>query len=91
MSDVQKYIDKKEAEWPGFRQEVENETKNLLISEKIRMMRLEAGMTQDELAKKMKTTKSAISRLENNFSSMKIETIEKVAKVFNKKLSISFT
>ncbi len=90
MSDLEKYINKTEEKYPGFKQELEDEFISLKIGEEIRLMRLASGMTQDELAKKMETTKSAISRLENHSSSMRLSTIEKVAKIFDKKVMLSF-
>ncbi len=90
MSDLDKYINRKEAESPGLKEEIERELKSLRIGEEIRAMRIASGMTQDELAKKLSTTKSAISRLENHSSSMRLSTIEKVAKVFDKKVMVSF-
>ncbi|RKX76446.1 MAG: transcriptional regulator [Spirochaetes bacterium] len=90
MSDVDKYISRKDARSPGFKSLVEDELENLKIGEEIRQLRLSSGMTQEELAKQMSTTKSAISRLENHSESVRLSTIEKVAKVFNKKVEINF-
>ena len=90
MSDVEKYIAKREIKSPGFRKMVEEEYENLKLGEEIRQMRLSMGMTQEELAKKMSTTKSAISRLENHSESVRLATIEKVARVFKKKVVINF-
>ncbi len=90
MSDVEKYINKKEMQTPGFRKKVEEEYANLRLGEEIRQLRLSNGMTQQELAKKMMTTKSAVSRLENHSESVRLATIEKVARVFNKKVVINF-
>jgi len=90
MSDVEKYIDAKEGESPGFKRKIEEEYKNLRIGEIIRQLRLSQGMTQEELAKKLSTTKSAVSRLENHSESVRLATIEKVARVFNKKLVLDF-
>ncbi len=90
MSDVEKYINKKEIKAPGFRGKVEEEYENLKLGEEIRQLRLANGMTQEELAKKMSTTKSAVSRLENHSESVRLATIEKVARVFNKKVVINF-
>lgn len=47
-------------------------------------------MTQEELARKLHTTKSAISRLENHAESMRLATIERVAEVFDKRVEIVF-
>ena len=90
MSDVEKYIDAKEAKSPGFKAKVEEEYKNIRIGELIRQLRISQGMTQEELAKRLSTTKSAVSRLENHSESVRLATIEKVAEVFNKKLVLDF-
>ena len=90
MSDVEKYITKREIKSPGFKKMVEEEYENLKLGEEIRQMRLSMGMTQEELAKQMSTTKSAISRLENHSESVRLATIEKVARVFKKKVEINF-
>ena len=90
MSDIEKYIAKREIKSPGFKKMVEEEYENLKLGEEIRQMRLSMGMTQEELAKQMSTTKSAISRLENHSESVRLATIEKVARVFKKKVEINF-
>lgn len=90
MSDIDKYINKKELSSPGFRKKVEEEVNNLKIGEEIRQMRIMSGMTQEDLAKKLSTTKSAISRLENHSESVRLSTIEKVAEIFDKQVVVSF-
>lgn len=52
-------------------------------------MREDAGLTQEELAVKLKTKKTAISRIENHAEDIKISTLEKVAAVLGKKIKIS--
>ena len=56
-------------------------------------LRKEAGLTQEELAEKLHTKKSNISRLENVNSkiSPKLSTIEEYAKAVGYKLQIKFT
>jgi len=90
MSDVDRFISKMDMKSPGFSYKVEQELENLKIGEEIRNLRLNEGMTQEQLAKKMFTTKSAISRLENHSESVRLSTLEKVAEIFNKKITISF-
>ena len=51
--------------------------------------RLEAGMTQEEVAKKIKTTKSVISRIENHAEDIRLSTLEKFAKALNREIHIS--
>ena len=46
MSDVKKYIDKRERLEHGFREAVEIEFNNLRIGGKIKLLRIENGMTQ---------------------------------------------
>ena len=55
-------------------------------------LRKQAGLTQEEIAQKLHTQKSNISRLENvnSASSPKLSTIEEYAKVMGYKVKISF-
>ena len=69
---------------------VENEYENLKLGKLIKDLREDVGMTQEELAKKLQTTKSAISRLENHTENIRLSTLEKVAEVFGKRLNINF-
>jgi len=48
-----------------FKKKFEKEYQNLLISEKIAKLRHSSNLTQEALAKKVHTTKSAISRYES--------------------------
>lgn len=90
MSFLEKYIAKREKKSPGFKNGVIDEYNNLRIRSQIKEMRTKKGMTQEELAKCLKTTKIAISRLENHTESIRLSTLEKVAEVLGKKLEVSF-
>lgn len=90
MSDVDAYIAKREKKTPGFKKAVSDELHKLQIGSQIKELRTSKGMTQEEFAKRLKTTKSAISRLENHAESMRMSTLEKVAEVLGKKLVVSF-
>jgi transcriptional regulator with XRE-family HTH domain len=46
-------------------------------------------LTQEELAGRLKTKKSAISRIENHAEDIKLSTLEKVAMALGKQLQIS--
>jgi DNA-binding XRE family transcriptional regulator len=50
--------------------------------------RLEAGLTQDEIATAIGTRKTAISRLENHVQDVKLSTVEKYAKALGKHVEI---
>ena len=52
--------------------------------------RIEMGMTQSELAEKCGTTKSYISRIENNLKEARISTLQKIVEIgFGGKLQLS--
>lgn len=53
--------------------------------------RIEKKMTQSQLAKKMGTKQSAISRLESGESNPSVTLLRKVAKALGSKLKISFS
>jgi HTH-type transcriptional regulator / antitoxin HipB len=48
----------------------------------------EAGLSQEELAAKLKTKKSAISRIENHAEDNKLSTLEKFANALGKQLRL---
>lgn len=55
-----------------------DEARNIIIGLQIKAARVEAGMTQQELAEKSGTTKNYISRLENNKSDIELMTLQKI-------------
>ncbi len=74
-----------------FREEFEQEYKNLVVSEKIARLRHKAHLTQEELAQKIQTTKSAISRYEsNNYQGYSLSLLQKIASACGADLRISF-
>ncbi|HPF59795.1 MAG TPA: helix-turn-helix transcriptional regulator [Candidatus Competibacteraceae bacterium] len=52
--------------------------------------RASAGITQEELARRMETTQSAVARLEGGRSQPSTRTLEKIAKATGTRLKISF-
>ena len=55
----------------------------------LKEVRERSGLTQEELANRINTTKSVISRMENHSEDIKLSTIEKVAKALGKKIKIT--
>ncbi len=56
----------------------------------LQRLRKENGLTQEELAKKCGTTKSYISRIENNASDLRLSTLMRIFKQgFGKELKLS--
>ncbi len=77
---------------PKVREEYESLATAYGLRKNLIKLRKEAGLTQEELAKKLHTKKSNISRLENVNSkiSPKLSTIEDFAKAIGYKLEIGF-
>ena len=65
---------------PGFRKALEEERVNLQAAHAIREARERAGLTQTELARKVGTTQSVISRLEDaDYSGHTLKLLERIA------------
>lgn len=91
VNKVRTYADKLLAD-KKFSEEFEREYKNLVISEKIAHLRHKASLTQEELAQRIHTTKSAISRYEsNNYHGYSVSLLQKIAAACGADLRISFT
>jgi ribosome-binding protein aMBF1 (putative translation factor) len=54
---------------------------NFKIGALIHDARIEKGLTQEELAEKVGTTKSYISKIENNIKEVRISTLHKIVEI----------
>ncbi|MGB0880865.1 MAG: helix-turn-helix domain-containing protein [Polaribacter sp.] len=63
------------------REELETSYENFKMGVLIHNTRLEMGMTQEQLAKKVGTTKSYISKIENNIKEARISTLQKIVEL----------
>ena len=57
----------------------------------LRQAREASGLTQEELARRLKTKKTAISRIENHAEDIKLSTLERVANALGKRLKVSIS
>jgi HTH-type transcriptional regulator/antitoxin HipB len=89
MSDLKKYTENRKKTDVSFREGLDEGYEQFKIGAMIRQMRESAGLTQEELAAKLKTKKTAVSRIENHAEDIKISTLERVASALGKKLKIS--
>ena len=90
INKVRTYADKL-LEDKKFREAFEREYKNLVISEKIARLRHKARLTQEELAQRIHTTKSAISRYESNsYQGYSVSLLQKIAAACGADLRVSF-
>lgn len=88
MSDLQNYIAKRKASDPEFAKDYDKGYEDFKIGVKLKIAREEAGLTQEQLAQKLKTKKSAISRIENHAEDIKLSTLKKFAQALDKKLFV---
>lgn len=63
------------------RDELEAGYENFKIGVLLQEARLQKGMTQEELAVKVGTTKSYISKIENNVKEVKFSTLQKIVEL----------
>jgi ribosome-binding protein aMBF1 (putative translation factor) len=63
------------------REELETGYENFKIGALIHEARVEKGLTQEQLAEKVGTTKSYISKIENNVKEVRISTLQKIVEL----------
>ena len=91
MSDVESYIEKRKKRSAKFAKNFEGGYEALEFSVMLREAREEAGITQEMIAKKLRTKKSAISRIENHAEDIRLSTLGKYAKALGMKLKVQLT
>lgn len=88
MSDLRKYIKKRKRRDTKFAEGYDAGYKEFKIGVVLKKAREQAGLTQEDLAIKLHTQKSAISRVENHAADIKLSTLAKMAKALGKDLHI---
>lgn len=63
------------------RDELDAGYENFKIGALLHEARLEKGLTQEELAEKVGTTKSYISKIENDVKEVRISTLQKIVRI----------
>jgi HTH-type transcriptional regulator / antitoxin HipB len=89
MSDLRKYIKERKKKDKEFARGFEEGYEQFKIGVILRQAREAAGLTQEELARRLKTKKTAISRIENHAEDIKLSTLERTATALGKRLQIS--
>lgn len=88
MSDLKAYVEKRKMSDPEFAKDYETGYKNFKIGELQRQARVERGFTQEELAVRLHTKKTAISRIENHAEDIRLSTLERYARALDKELKV---
>ena len=88
MSDLQKYITKRKKTDKEFAENYDVGFENLKIGVLLRQAREKEGITQEEIARKLNTKKSAISRIENHSEDIRLSTLRKYAEALGKEIRL---
>jgi ribosome-binding protein aMBF1 (putative translation factor) len=75
---------------PGYRKEYDALEEEFALIAAVAKARARAGLSQAELAKRMKTTQSTVARLESGRSLPSTRTLSRFAKATGHRLKISF-
>ena len=86
--DVQNYIARRKPRDAAFANGFDSGYEEFKIGALLRQAREDAGMTQDDLARRTSTHKSAISRLENHAQDVRLSTVERVALALGKRVKL---
>jgi len=88
MSDVKRYVQNRAERDTEFAQNYEAGYADFKIGVILRQARESAGLTQEELAKKLHTKKSSISRIENHADDVRLSTLRRYADAVGANLQI---
>ncbi|MCK4760975.1 MAG: helix-turn-helix transcriptional regulator [Candidatus Aminicenantes bacterium] len=88
MDDLEKYIEKRKKSSPGYAKDFEAGYNDFKIGVILKQARIEAGLTQDEVARKLSTKKSAISRIEDHAEDIKLSTLKKFATAVGRQIQL---
>lgn len=89
MSDLKKYINKRKQQDPEYWKDFDEKFETFKLGVLLKQARKEAGMTQEQIAKELQTTKSVISRMENHATDIRLSTLEKFAKALGRRIEVS--
>lgn len=79
MSDLTAYVKRRAGHDPEFAEGLETGYATFKIGVLLRQARERAGLTQEEVARRLGTQKSAISRIETRAGDIRLSTLERYA------------
>ena len=88
MSDLKRYVAGRRRRDPDFDEGFDAGYEQFKIGVLLRQAREEAGLTQEQLALRLGSKKSAVSRIENHAEDIKLSTLERYASALGKTLFV---
>ncbi len=88
MDDLKKYITQRKKDDPEFAENYDIGYQNFKIGVLLKKIREESGLTQEQLAEKLKTKKSVISRIENHSDDIRLSTLRRYAQSLGRQIRI---
>lgn len=88
MKTLKSYVVQRKSRDSQFAKGYESGYEEFKIGVMLKAAREEVGLTQEQLAEKLNTKKTAISRIENHAEDIKLSTLEKFAQALGKSLRI---
>lgn len=89
MSDVRSFVARRKTTDAQFAAGFDAGYEDFKIGVLLRQAREAAGMTQDEVARRLRTEKSAISRMENHADDVRLSTLRNYAEAVGASLEIT--
>jgi len=90
MTTFREHLEERKKKSKYFAENYDKGYEEFKIGVMLKSARLEAGLTQSEIAEKLHTNKTAISRIETHTKDIKLSTLEKYAEALGKHISITF-
>lgn len=88
MTDIEQYFRERAARDAEFAEGFESGYAEFRVGVLLRQAREDAGLTQEQLANRLNTKKSAVSRIENHAGDIRLSTLERYAKALGRHLSL---
>ena len=89
MGDLQKLKKELAKQNPEFWKGYEERFETFKLGTLLKQARIEAGLTQKQIADQLHTTKSVISRMENHAKDIRLSTLEKFAKAVGRDIQVA--
>jgi HTH-type transcriptional regulator / antitoxin HipB len=89
MGDLKKYVEKRRKTDNSFDEGYDAGYETFKIGVLFKQAREEAGLTQQQIADKLHTKKSTVSRMENHAEDIRLSTLNKFALALGKRMEVA--